>query len=341
MECSKQAMMASCLLLRVVYVVIALLNNNNFVQSFNQCKTHTDCTRYGIHFPYCCGGSFGGKDRNCTSSSCLNRYCSTDSDCGDSTMCCRSDRCVNKGCSGCRQSTDCNTSYVCCKKTSPLNQTICAVNCLNKTCNFNDDCGGYGECCRSGKCTDTGCSDKCTLNSECTQGQYCCKKKTGYYGYDSCARSCVSEICSRNEDCGSPNECCISNKCVDRGCSGCTTNSNCSTGQYCCKKRHSYELSECSDHCIGKSCNTNDDCGGPDETCHSDRTCKKVPLLPPWAVAVLKVSLVVLLFAIGVLLAVFWYRRRRRSTDTTHAETLLLHNTQFKETGSQKRRSNV
>ena len=330
-----------------------VLNNIRFVRCADQCKTHADCkARYSVlPWHYCCGGYFGSKDRSCTSSSCLNSYCSKDSDCGDSTMCCRSDECVNKGCSGCRQDKDCDTSYHCCKKTSPFNQTICAVNCLNKTCNFNDDCAGYGECCRSGKCTDTGCSDKCTLNSECSQGQYCCKKKTGYYGYDSCAKSCVGEICSRNEDCGPPNECCISNKCVDRGCSGCTTNSNCSTGQYCCKKRHWYELSECSDHCIGKSCNANDDCGGPDETCDSHlcgKAGKPLPLrpggkvslsakessnpLPPWGIAVITVSLVVFLIAVGILLGAYFYVKRKRAANRTQAGTVPLRNSPYEAT---------
>ena len=338
-------MMANYYLFLVVAFSVLVLNNINFVQCVDKCKIHADCNPYGT--VYCCGGLFlygvnNNKQRSCTISSCLNHYCSTEKDCGDSTMCCRSNRCVNKGCSGCNKNADCYSYYVCCKKTFPFNQTICAASCLRQTCNFNDDCAGYGECCRSGKCTSTGCSEKCTLNSECNLGKYCCRKKpTRYYQYGDyrCSKSCVGEICSTSEDCGGPNECCISNKCVDRGCSGCTTNSNCSTGQYCCKKRQWYELSECSAHCIGKSCNTNDDCGGPGEVCHSyiclngkisvttgisgsatstgsvkeftTKYSKCSTPLPSWVIAIITICLVVFLIAIGILLAVFFCMKRK------------------------------
>ena len=361
----------------VAFTGIAL-NNIHFVHCADRCKTHADCkASYGDFRPYCCGGylSFGSKDRRCKSGSCLYRYCSKDSDCGFSTLCCRSNKCVNKGCSGCTKNTDCYITHACCKKTSPLNQTICAKNCLDKACNFNDDCAGYGECCRSGKCTSNykKCyMNKCTLNSECNQGQYCCRKKsTSYYSYNNkakgCSKRCVGEICSSNEDCGPPNECCISNKCVDRGCSGCTTSSNCSTGQYCCKKRHWYELSECSDHCIGKSCNTNDDCGGPGEICDSaiclhetgkisvtiglsrssvsvkdcNTKCSKNSFsssspkilppksVPPWIIAFTTVSLVVFLGSIAILLAGFLYMKRKRSSDAAQVGPLPQENIQY------------
>ena len=334
--------MANYRLLIVAFSVI-VLSRINFVRCADACKTHADCNPYGGSW-FCCGGYilFGStdKDRSCTYTSCLNHYCSIDNDCGDSIMCCRSDKCVNKGCSGCTRNSECYSSQVCCRKTFPFNQTVCAANCLKQTCNFNDDCAGSRECCRSGKCTSTGCSEKCTLNSECSLGQYCCKKKTGYYGEDGCSKSCVGEICSTSDDCGAPNECCISNKCVDRGCSGCTTNSNCSTGQYCCKKRRWYELSECSAHCIGKSCNKNDDCGGPGETCDSDHKCTDIQNYPPWVIAVIIVCLVVFLVAVGILLAVVWHMKRKRS-DTTQAGTVPLHNTQYQEAETQNQQSNI
>ena len=328
-------------LVLVVFSVIVSVSNIDFVQCSDQCKVHADCNRNGSVLPlYCCGGLIGNKirDRNCTYSSCLNHYCSTDSDCGNSTMCCRSEMCVNKGCSGCRQNTDCDIRHVCCKKTFSFDQTVCAVNCLNKTCNFNDDCARHGECCRSGRCVNKGCYGRCKSNSECNSSQYCCKKKTSSYGKDSCSQSCVGETCSTNEDCGARNECCIANKCVDRGCSGCTSNSDCNKGQYCCKKIHSYELSECSTHCIRKFCNTSDDCGGPAETC-DDHRCEKVQILPTWAVAVIKASLVVLLIFVGVLIVLFCYRKRKRSTDTTRAESVPLQSQEIET--QQNRRSNV
>ena len=152
-------------------------------------------------------------------------------------------------------------------------------------------------------------------------------QKKSYY-WDSCSKSCVGEICSTNEDCGAPNECCISNKCVDRGCSGCTSNSDCSTGQYCCKKRQWYELSGCSAHCIGKSCNTNDDCGGPDETCNSDHRCTDIRIFQPWVIVVITVSLVVLLIGIGILVVVVWHIKRKQPADATQTRNMPLQNIQ-------------
>ena len=291
------------------------------VQSADECKTNEYCKqRYGKFYRYCCRGVYyWSKDRSCTYGWCLGDYCSNASDCNDHSLCCRSNTCVNKGCSGCTNNADCYSGQVCCKKTFPFNQTVCATNCLNQTCNSNDDCAGVDECCRSGKCTNTGCSDTCKSKSECNLDQYCCKKKKNYWG-DGCSESCIGEICSTNEDCGAPDTCCISNKCVDRGCSGCTFNSDCSTGHYCCKKRHWYELNECSDDCIGKSCETNDDCGGPGETCNTDHRC--TTSLPHWLIAVITVSAVLFLTVIVIVLAVFWYLRKRQPANSTRSATV-------------------
>ena len=225
-------------LLLVVALSVTTLSKFRLVQCADQCKTHADCA-YTFR-KYCCGGyaTWGSKDRSCTYDWCLDRYCSSDNDCGNPALCCRSNECVNKGCSGCTKKTDCYSSHVCCKKTLPFDQTVCAANCINQACNSNDDCGGRGECCRSGKCT-TECDSKCTSDSECDLDQYCCKaKQPTYWSWrdDHCAKTCVGEICRIDRDCGARNECCISGKCVDRGCLGCVNNSNCSTGHYCCKK---------------------------------------------------------------------------------------------------------
>lgn len=297
-----------------VIAFIVLICNVSLVQCTDECKTHADCKNKYFSYKFCCYGEYFGdyvdKDRSCTQESCLNHYCSTDSDCGDLSMCCRSKKCVNKGCSGCATNTDCYSTYVCCKNTLPLNQTVCAADCIKQTCNWNDDCGGSGECCRSGTCVKTGCGSECESNSECNLGQYCCKKKTSSGG--SCSESCVGAICSIDEDCGGARDvCCISNKCVDRGCSRCSTNSNCSSGQYCCKKREWYELSECSADCIGKSCNADKDCGGPSETCGDDNRCITGVSPPLWMIAVTTVSIVLFLVAVGISLALFWYMKRK------------------------------
>ena len=325
---------------KYLFLVFALsvitFSKFRLVQCADQCKTHADCK---THFArkYCCGGYayWGSRDRSCMYDWCLNQYCSSDSDCGSLSLRCDSNKCVNKGFSGCTKETDCSYSDVCCKKTFPLDQTICAANCINQICNSNDDCAGQGECCRSGKCT-TGCDGKCTADSECDLDQYCCKtKQSTYWRDDHCAKTCVGEMCRIDSDCGARNECCISGKCVDRGCSGCVNNSDCSTGHYCCKKRQWYtnELSECSANCIGKSCGTNDDCGGPDETCASNYECaveqkSDTSSFPPWLIAVLTVSLILFFVAVGILVAVVWYFQKKRPANTPQRGSVPLQNTQ-------------
>ena len=331
---------------------VLALDKVSVVQSADECKTNGDCTFLSQH-RYCCRGVYSwSKDRSCIYRWCLGDYCSSKSDCNDHSLCCRSNKCVNKGCSGCTNNKECYSGQVCCKKTFPFNQTVCASNCLNQRCNSNDDCAGVDECCRSGKCTNTGCSDTCKSKSECNLDQYCCKKKKNYLG-DGCSESCLGKICSTNEDCGARNACCISNKCVDRGCSGCTLNSNCSIGQYCCKKRHWYELNECSDHCIGKSCETNDDCGGPGETCNSEYRCTNVTqtvqhnvnkvkhssnsLLIP----LISVSAVLFLAIVVMVLAVFWFVRYRRTANSAQSRTVPLQNSQNQDTRTQNPQLNT
>ena len=55
------------------------------------------------------------------------------------------------------------------------------------------------------------------MNSECASDEYCCRKKEtiGNLG-DNCAKSCIWKNCASDDDCGEPDLCCISNKCVDR-----------------------------------------------------------------------------------------------------------------------------
>ena len=50
---------------------------------------------------------------------------------------------------------------------------------------------------------------------------------------------------------------------------------------------------------------------------------------PPWVIPVIAVSLVMFLLAVGMLLAVFWYMKSKRQTDTTQTGTMPLHNIQY------------
>ena len=109
----------------------------------------------------------------------------------------------------------------------------------------------------------------------------------------------------------------------------------------------SVELSECSESCIGKSCNRSDDCGGPGEICDWSHRCalsrqhkikqsprnsntntKSSNSFPPWLIAVLTISLIVFFSAVGIAVAVFWYVKRMRLAKASHAETVFFQNTQ-------------
>ena len=51
--------------------------------------------------------------------------------------------------------------------------------------------------------------------------------------------------------------------------------------------------------------------------------------LPSWLIAVITVSLIVFLIAVGVLLAVFWYIKSKRAANASQAGTVPLLNTQY------------
>ena len=117
------------------------------------------------------------------------------------------------------------------------------------------------------------------------------------------------------------------------------------------------ELSECSANCIGKSCLTNDDCGGPDETCDSNERCafqQKLKInsqqtsnssssssFPPWLIAVLTVSLVLFFVAVGILVAVVWYYQKKRPTNTPQGGSVPLQNTQYQGGQVQNQQANA
>ena len=234
----------------------------------------------------------------CTINGCSE--CSADSDC---TYCCRSGKCVDRSvCFGCASDSNCSIGQVGCKKSFPLNQTVCAGKCDGLNCNNNDDCAtGRRECCRDGKCVggplSLSCLVKCKDNSECHAGEYCCRKKRVWFRQDRCSRTCEGEDCDSDEHCGPPNECCISGKCTKHGCSGCSSDSDCTyccrsgkcadssvcfgglsgsdctSGQVCCMKSFAVNQTVCADKCDGLDCNNNDDCATGLGECCRDGKC--------------------------------------------------------------------
>ena len=87
-----------------------------------------------------------------------------------------------------------------------------------------------------------------------------------------------------------------------------------------------------------------DNCGGSGETCDSDHRCavnQNSNSLPSWMIAVITVSLVVFLIAIGLVLAVFWYVKKKRPANATQAGTVPLQNTPYQGTEIQNQQPNT
>ena len=268
--------MASSMISRFSFCVLVFYKVS-LVKAQNECTTHKECKDKiltGLIYPFCCGDTSPSSDithRKCRTRDCLGNYCETESHCGDSTYCCRSNRCADCGCSGCTSDSNCSTTgYVCCKKSFPLDQTVCAEKYHGLDCNSNDDCAtGRRECCRDGKCVggllSPSCLVKCKDNSECHSGEYCCRKKRVYIWQDRCSETCEGEDCDSDEDCGPPNECCIAGKCTINGCSECSADSDCT---YCCRS------GKCVDRSVYFGC-------ASDSNCSIDSNCKLRGVLSP------------------------------------------------------------
>ena len=234
-----------------------------FVAYAAECKTHSDCKGWFRQWSCCVDSTM---KRTCVrGADCLNQeYCLTDHDCGNPAFCCRLNKCVKDGCLRCTVDSDCYPSHACCKQF--LNETACFHDCLGKHCSSNNVCAGDGECCRSGKCVNEGCNNKCTSNSECDADEYCCKGGNTWpwpLGGDACGKSCVGEPCNIHDDCGPPDECCVSGKCVKDGCPDSAGNSH----QQCDTKKDFNQHTKCDSD--SKVISRNGKC--VDDSYHSDQ----------------------------------------------------------------------
>ena len=118
--------------------------------------------------------------------------------------------------------------------------------------------------------------DECNSNSDCTSAvrDVCC---AGNYSSDDreCrSDSCSGQYCLTDGDCGGKGECCKFNKCVIYNCTECHHNSDCVNSEYCCKLRRSADVNVCRRSCIGESCYSDRDCGGPQEKCDWNKCAK-------------------------------------------------------------------
>lgn len=147
---------------------------------------------------------------------------------------------------------------------------------------------------------------ECDSNSDCTGSyKYCCKKR---YSNSVCRHNCIAISCATNSDCGGPNECCRSNICTTLGCgtpNECPSKYDCPYGKYCCKKWHTYyQSSVCRSSCIGQSCDSDSDCGRPNECCDSSKYCTTYNCLNSDDVAKALASWVIGVIVVGVLVVV-------------------------------------
>ncbi|XP_028408606.1 keratin-associated protein 9-1-like [Dendronephthya gigantea] len=114
----------------------------------------------------------------------------------------------------------------------------------------------------------------CRNHHECHNGQSCCKNK-GIQEGNFCATRCFDAACLIDSDCDRYSKCCHDNKCVSCASLECSSNSQCSDG-YCCD-RGSHRTSRCfRSGCVGESCDSRSDCGGPNECCIENK-CVKCP----------------------------------------------------------------
>lgn len=162
---------------------------------------------------------------------------------------------------------------------------------------------------------------ECHNSSDCTNSQYCCKLSNRWEN-DVCLRSCAGKACYVDNDCGGPaGQCCdtVIDKCSSRtNCSKqCYSNSDCSTGEYCCKGYY-FNPSVCGSSCVGKFCDVDSDCGAPDECCSSSECTRSSCgfVIPGWLIAVFViVGLLVLVGLVIVFYCLCKLASRRKSLE--------------------------
>ena len=163
--------------------------------------------------------------------------------------------------------------------------------------------------------------DECDSNSDCSRGisnKVCCGGLFHDSGRSCRYSSCSGHYCSTDGDCGGVGECCKSNQCDTFGCRECYSNYDCATSEYCCKHRYINDHNVCRRSCVGETCHSNSDCGGPGEYCNSNNRCNEYNTyiaVTGWVIPVFVVG--ALLFAIvagGVFVYRYFMKRPHRVT---------------------------
>ncbi|KAL9972167.1 hypothetical protein ACROYT_G018422 [Oculina patagonica] len=127
--------------------------------------------------------------------------CSLKNDCGVNQVCCEY-RCVYaSSCVGryCISDTGCSSGESCC-----ANECVYGSSCVNRSCTrFESDCSRGESCCNSKCVYGSSCvGQSCSSASDCSIDQSCCNSecKNGYH--------CVGSSCSTDSDCGTLDTCC-------------------------------------------------------------------------------------------------------------------------------------
>ena len=152
--------------------------------------------------------------------------------------------------------------------------------------------------------------DECSSNSDCSSGSVCC---AGINGKSCQFSSCFDHDCKTDGDCGGVAECCRSKKCVQVGCLECHSNSYCASSEYCCQHRYIDDHNVCRRSCVGETCHSSRDCGGPGEYCGSNKICKKSAIyLAGWVIPVSVVGSIFFAIVSGGIFLHRWFQRPSR-----------------------------
>ena len=152
--------------------------------------------------------------------------------------------------------------------------------------------------------------NECSSNSDCSAGGVCC---TGLSGRSCQVFSCSGHHCSTDGDCGGVAECCRSNQCGSFGCLECHSNSDCASSEYCCQHRYIDDHNVCRRSCVGETCHSSRDCGGPGEYCASNNLCKESAIhLAGWIIPLSVIGLLLLAVVCGGIFVHRWFQRPSR-----------------------------
>ena len=143
--------------------------------------------------------------------------------------------------------------------------------------------------------------DECNSNSDCHSSiSVCCAGPVRDSDRSCWFGSCTNHYCSTDGDCGGVGECCMSNQCGTFGCRECYSNSDCAFSEYCCKHRYINDHNVCRRSCIGETCHSDSDCGGPGEYCDGNNKCSESNIIVRvWVAPVLVVGLLLFVFVGG------------------------------------------